>query len=105
MVSWDIDVGGALPLSAMKALHASFFDVARIRATCQRELPAYKQPVHYEVVDQFPLTSGHKIDRAALTLLIPPILTPTAPAVPLRPHETAESAQVAVAQFEGKSVE
>jgi acyl-CoA synthetase (AMP-forming)/AMP-acid ligase II len=80
-------------------------DVARIRATCQRELPAYKQPVHYEVVDQFPLTSGHKIDRAALTLLIPPILTPTAPAVPLRPHETAESAQVAVAQFEGKSVE
>jgi long-chain acyl-CoA synthetase len=48
-------------------------DVAKIRETCQRELPPYKLPLHYEVVDHFPLTSGHKIDRAALALLIPRI--------------------------------
>jgi len=46
-------------------------DVAKIRATCQRELPPYKVPVQYKVLDQFPLTSGHKVDRAALALLIP----------------------------------
>jgi len=45
-------------------------DVEKIRATCQKELPPYKQPVHYEMIDQFPLTSGYKIDRAALALLI-----------------------------------
>jgi acyl-CoA synthetase (AMP-forming)/AMP-acid ligase II len=48
-------------------------DVMEIRATCQRELPAYKQPLHYEVLDRFPLTSGYKIDRAALARLIPSI--------------------------------
>jgi long-chain acyl-CoA synthetase len=48
-------------------------DVMKIRATCQRELPAYKQPLHYEVLDRFPLSSGHKIDRAALALLVPNI--------------------------------
>lgn len=48
-------------------------DVAKIRATCQKELPPYKQPLHYEVIEQFPLTSGHKIDRAALALLVPGI--------------------------------
>jgi long-chain acyl-CoA synthetase len=46
-------------------------DVEKIRATCQKELPPHKQPVHYEMIDQFPLTSGYKIDRAALALLIP----------------------------------
>jgi long-chain acyl-CoA synthetase len=46
-------------------------DLAKIRATCQKELPPYKQPVHYEVIERFPLTSGYKIDRAALALLIP----------------------------------
>ena len=53
-------------------------DVAKIRETCQRELPPYKLPLHYEVVDHFPLTSGHKIDRAALALLIPRIPRPAA---------------------------
>jgi long-chain acyl-CoA synthetase len=53
-------------------------DVAKIRETCQRELPAYKLPLHYEVVDRFPLTSGHKIDRAALALLIPRTPRPAA---------------------------
>jgi acyl-CoA synthetase (AMP-forming)/AMP-acid ligase II len=48
-------------------------DVMKIRAVCQRELPAYKQPLHYEVLDRFPLTSGYKIDRAALALLVPNI--------------------------------
>jgi acyl-CoA synthetase (AMP-forming)/AMP-acid ligase II len=48
-------------------------DVAKIRATCQKELPPYKQPVHYEVIERFPLTSGYKIDRAALALLVPEI--------------------------------
>jgi acyl-CoA synthetase (AMP-forming)/AMP-acid ligase II len=48
-------------------------DVMEIRAACQRELPAYKQPLHYEVLDRFPLTSGYKVDRAALALLIPSI--------------------------------
>jgi len=32
IVSWTIDVGGAFPTSVMNAVHASFFDVARIRA-------------------------------------------------------------------------
>ena len=32
IVSWAIEVGGALPTSARNAVHASFFDVARIRA-------------------------------------------------------------------------
>jgi long-chain acyl-CoA synthetase len=48
-------------------------DVAKIRATCQNELPPYKQPVHYEVIERFPLTSGYKIDRAALAHLVPEI--------------------------------
>jgi acyl-CoA synthetase (AMP-forming)/AMP-acid ligase II len=48
-------------------------DVMKIRAVCQRELPAYKQPLHYEVLDRFPLTSGYKVDRAALALLVPNI--------------------------------
>ncbi len=54
-------------------------DVAKVRETCQRELPPYKQPMHYEVVDTFPLTSGHKIDRAALALLVPRISKPSVP--------------------------
>src|SRR5207249_4720074 len=32
MLRWSIDVGGALPVSARKAVHTSFFDVERIRA-------------------------------------------------------------------------
>jgi signal transduction histidine kinase len=32
IVSWAIDVGGALPSSARNTVQASFFDVARIRA-------------------------------------------------------------------------
>ena len=51
-------------------------DVAKIRSSCQRELPAYKVPVHYEVIDRFPLTSGYKVDRAALALLAPGVLQP-----------------------------
>ena len=57
-------------------------DVAEIRSSCQRELPAYKVPLHYEVIDRFPLTSGYKIDRAALALLAPQVLQPTSPASP-----------------------
>lgn len=41
-------------------------DVTKIQATCQRELPSYKQPLYYEVLERFPLTSGFKIDREAL---------------------------------------
>ena len=41
-------------------------DVAKIRATCQRELPPYKVPVRFDVLDRFPLTSAQKVDRAAL---------------------------------------
>jgi acyl-CoA synthetase (AMP-forming)/AMP-acid ligase II len=48
-------------------------DVAKIRASCQRDLPAYKVPLQYEVIDRFPLTSGYKIDRAALALLAPQV--------------------------------
>ncbi len=46
-------------------------DVADVRAACARELPAYKVPLYVEVLDQFPLTSAYKVDRAALSLLIP----------------------------------
>jgi len=48
-------------------------NVMKIRAVCQSELPAYKQPLHYEVLDRFPLTPGYKIDRSALALLVPRI--------------------------------
>ncbi len=41
-------------------------DVATIRAACQRELPGHKVPLRFEVLDRLPLTSGHKVDRAAL---------------------------------------
>jgi len=41
-------------------------DVATIRAACQRELPGHKVPLHFEVLERLPLTSGHKVDRAAL---------------------------------------
>jgi long-chain acyl-CoA synthetase len=53
-------------------------DVDKIRAMCQRELPGYKVPVHFEVLDRFPLTSGYKVDRAALARLDPPIRRPAA---------------------------
>jgi acyl-CoA synthetase (AMP-forming)/AMP-acid ligase II len=43
-------------------------DIATIRAACQRELPGHKVPLHFEVLDRLPLTSGHKVDRAALGL-------------------------------------
>lgn len=48
-------------------------DLARIRATCQQELPSYKQPVNFEVLDRLPLTSSYKVDRAALGLLVSPM--------------------------------
>jgi acyl-CoA synthetase (AMP-forming)/AMP-acid ligase II len=51
-------------------------DVEKIRATCQRELPSYKLPVHFKVLDRFPLTTGYKVDRAALALLVPGIRRP-----------------------------
>jgi long-chain acyl-CoA synthetase len=53
-------------------------DVATIRATCQRELPPYMLPLHFEVLDRFPLTSGYKVDRAALGLLVPRTARPAA---------------------------
>ena len=46
-------------------------DVAEIRATCIRELPAYKVPLHFEIVEDLPLNSAYKVDRAALSLRIP----------------------------------
>ena len=45
-------------------------DLAKIRATCRQELPSYKQPVDFEVLDQLPITSSYKVDRAALVLLV-----------------------------------
>jgi acyl-CoA synthetase (AMP-forming)/AMP-acid ligase II len=68
-------------------------DVATIRETCQLELPPYKLPLHYEVVSRFPLTSGHKIDRAALALLAPQNPKPAPPTIPTPPRETAERTQ------------
>jgi acyl-CoA synthetase (AMP-forming)/AMP-acid ligase II len=44
-------------------------DAAAIRALCQRELPPYKQPVDYRLLDRFPLNSALKTDRAALAEL------------------------------------
>ncbi|HEU5275954.1 MAG TPA: class I adenylate-forming enzyme family protein [Xanthobacteraceae bacterium] len=41
-------------------------DVATVRAACQRELPGHKVPQHFEVLERLPLTSGQKVDRAAL---------------------------------------
>ncbi len=41
-------------------------DVAKIRAACQRELPPYKLPLHFQVLDRLPLNSALKVDRAAL---------------------------------------
>ncbi len=41
-------------------------EVEKIRAACQRELPAYKLPLHFHVLNRLPLNSALKIDRAAL---------------------------------------
>ena len=68
-------------------------DVAKIRETCQLELPPYKLPLHYEVVSRFPLTSGHKIDRAALALLASQNPKPAPLTVPTPSPETAERSQ------------
>jgi acyl-CoA synthetase (AMP-forming)/AMP-acid ligase II len=46
-------------------------DLASLRATCQRELPSYKIPVHVEILEELPLTSGYKVDRAALSQRLP----------------------------------
>ena len=46
-------------------------DLEKIRATCMRELPIYKVPVHFEIIKDLPLTSAYKVDRAALSLRIP----------------------------------
>lgn len=48
-------------------------DVDRVRATCQKELPSYKQPANFQVLDRFPLTLSYKVDRAALSRLVSPI--------------------------------
>ncbi|HUI94896.1 MAG TPA: class I adenylate-forming enzyme family protein [Xanthobacteraceae bacterium] len=53
-------------------------DVATIRAACQRELPGHKVPLHFEVLDRLPLTSGHKVDRAALGRRLAEAATPAA---------------------------
>lgn len=45
-------------------------DVAKVRALCQRELPPYKVPVRFEMLERLPLTTGFKIDRAALSRLV-----------------------------------
>jgi long-chain acyl-CoA synthetase len=46
-------------------------DLAILRAACQRELPSYKIPVHVEILEELPLTSGYKVDRAALSQRLP----------------------------------
>jgi acyl-CoA synthetase (AMP-forming)/AMP-acid ligase II len=46
-------------------------ELAELRAVCLRELPPHKVPVHFEILDQLPLTSAYKVDRAALSLRIP----------------------------------
>ena len=46
-------------------------DLANLRAACQRELPSYKIPVHVEILEELPLTSGYKVDRAALSQRLP----------------------------------
>jgi len=45
-------------------------DVAKIRAACQQELPSYKLPLRFEVLERLPLTSAQKVDRAALGLRV-----------------------------------
>ncbi|MBI1201037.1 MAG: AMP-binding protein [Rhodopseudomonas sp.] len=47
-------------------------DVPAIRAACQKELPSFKQPVNFEVLDRLPLTPSYKVDRAALGRLAGP---------------------------------
>ncbi len=46
-------------------------DLATLRTACQRELPSYKIPVHVEILEELPLTSGYKVDRAALAQRLP----------------------------------
>ena len=47
-------------------------DLTALRGVCQRELPSHKIPVHVEILEELPLTSGYKVDRAALTRRLPP---------------------------------
>jgi acyl-CoA synthetase (AMP-forming)/AMP-acid ligase II len=46
-------------------------DAAGLRAVCQRDLPSYKIPVSIEILEELPLTSGYKVDRAALSKRLP----------------------------------
>jgi acyl-CoA synthetase (AMP-forming)/AMP-acid ligase II len=46
-------------------------DLTTLRVVCQRELPSYKIPVHVEILEELPLTSGYKVDRAALSRRLP----------------------------------
>src|SRR5713101_5890203 len=46
IVSWTIDVGGSFPRSARNAVHASFFDVLRIRAE-----PLENKPPRLELIE------------------------------------------------------
>jgi acyl-CoA synthetase (AMP-forming)/AMP-acid ligase II len=53
-------------------------DLESVRTICQRELPSYKLPVHFELLDQFPLTVGQKVDRAALEVFGRRLIRPAA---------------------------
>ncbi|CAM5342838.1 Long-chain-fatty-acid--CoA ligase OS=Afipia felis OX=1035 GN=fadD_4 PE=4 SV=1 [Afipia felis] len=50
---------------------AAAVDLAELRAVCQRDLPPYKIPVYIEILEELPLTSGYKVDRAALSMRLP----------------------------------
>ena len=52
IVSCAIDLGGSFPRSARNAVHASFFDVARIRAD-----PLEKKPPRLELIGEPPEAS------------------------------------------------
>jgi len=54
------------------APQGAVLDLAGLRAACQRDLPSYKIPVHVEILEELPLTSGYKVDRAALSQRLPP---------------------------------
>jgi acyl-CoA synthetase (AMP-forming)/AMP-acid ligase II len=58
---------GDMRFALFVAPQGAAVDSASLRAICQSALPPYKVPLHIEIVEELPLTSGYKVDRSALS--------------------------------------
>lgn len=69
-IPWPVKDGAAQGLVAF--VTQSDFSEARLREACRAALPDYMVPSRFVPVQDMPLNSNGKIDRAALAALLPP---------------------------------